>query len=179
MSKLPWGIVWQNVPPDTQTKNIENNISWVIKAIPDDDPVAVSPDTAIMPIITQYEILENNLTSNVNVDVTNPSIGVQVTGNIGNPFIFQKIGYVTPKGEGFTEITVPTVNDLPDYTNIDITSFIPSSITSQTDTITIRATASDFDDPVPDTYQITGVFEVKTNNNWDKVIITLKNILEA
>ena len=59
MAKIPWGIVWQTDPPDTQNKNIEDPITWVIKAIPDVDPEPVDPDFAIMPTVTQYEILEN------------------------------------------------------------------------------------------------------------------------
>lgn len=179
MAKIPWGIVWENLPPDTQTKNIEGAISWIIKAIPDVDPMAVEPDTAIIPIITGYEILENNFSANVIVDETDAGVGVQISGDVGNPFIFQKIGYVTPKGEGFTEIVVPTVDDLPDYGTIDITAFVPSNVPSQTDTITIRATASDFDTPTPSIYQITGVFEITTNNDWTKVTITLNEILNA
>ena len=179
MAKLPWGIVWETDPPDNQTKDIEEPIIWVIKAIPDVDPEPVLPDTAIMPTVTTYEILVNNFQDDVIVDETNAGIGVQLTGDVGNPFIFQKIGYVTPKGEGFTEIVVPSVPDLPEYSTIDITAFVPSSAASHTDTIEIRATASDFDTPTPDEYQITGVFEITTINDWDEVTVTLNEILDA
>ena len=179
MAKLPWGIVWQNDPPDTQTKNIEDGITWLIKAIPDIDPAPVIPDTAIMPTVILYEVLVNNLRDSVIVDVGNVGVGVQISGNVGNPFVFQDIGYVEPKGVGFTPIHVSFVEDLPDYSTIDIFAFIPSSVTSQTDTITIRATATDFDTPTPTNYIITGVFEVKTNNNWDDVKTTLDTIVNS
>lgn len=179
MAKLPWGIVWENEPPDTQTKQIEGGISWIIKAIPDEDPMAVEPDESIEPTVILYEVLANNLRDTVVVDETNTGIGVQISGNVGNPFVFQDIGYVTPKGEGFTPIHVSFVEDLPEYSTIDIFSFIPSSVTSQTDTITIRATATDFDGVDEQTYTITGVFEVTTNNSWDNTKQTLDGIVAS
>ncbi|KFZ25654.1 MAG: hypothetical protein KQ78_02147 [Candidatus Izimaplasma bacterium HR2] len=179
MAKIPWGIEWQNEEPDTQIKEIEESISWIIKAIPEPEPEAILPDYTIMPVITQYEILVNDFIESVIVDETNVSIGVQITGDVGNPFNFVKIGYVSPKGTGTLETIVPNVDDLPEYDTIDLFAFVPSSETSQTDIITIRATATDNDTPIPDIYQITGTFEITTNNNWSDVIVTLDEILSA
>jgi hypothetical protein len=177
MAKIPWGIEWQTDPPDTQNKDIEQTISWIIKAVPEPDPAPVPPDTAIMPTVTQYEILVNEFPSSVIVDETDETVGVQISGDVGNPFPFQSIGYVSPKGDGSTQSFVARVEDLPPYHTIDIFEFIPSNQASRIDSITIRATASDFDTPTPDIYTIEGTFQINTINNWDKVIETLDEII--
>lgn len=172
MADIDWGIEWQNAAPDTQTKVIEAGITWAIKAVPEEDPGAVLPDTAVEPVVTGYEILAIDFVDDLIVDETNTAIGVQVSGDVGNPFVFQKIGYVTPKYTGSDQTIVPTVADLPDYSTFDIFAFIPSTLASMIQSITIRATAVGNRE-----YQITGVFNINTINEWSQYSVTLNEIL--
>lgn len=162
---MPWDIVWVTDPPDTQTYDIEENITtWNIRAEPDIDPGDASPE----PEILSYEVVNNDFRDTLIVDVDLVT-GVTITGNVGNPFPFVNIAYVAPKGTGTDKFSVGFVDDLPEDGDYDLYEWIQSGTTTRSDFITIRvtSTANTLEDD----------FEMKTNNNWTNGRDTLLGLL--
>ena len=162
-------IVWENLPPDTQTYDIENDlITWNIKAIPDPDYIPTGiPIEDEEPVITNYEIVSNGFRDTVIINVDLIS-GVTITGNVGNPFPFVNIAYVRPKN-GTEKFSVGFVENLPIDGDYDLYEWIQSSTTKRSDYITIKVTST--------SNVLEDSFELITNNNWNNGRDTLIGLL--
>lgn len=191
MAKLRWDIVWTPDPnpdppaePPIQELELEDPVSWIYKAVPGpepDDPEG--GNTTVEPVVYQYEIIDNQLNSSIIVDISNVPVGCVFSGDAGNPFPFDEITYVEPKDIGYTPINVSFIEDLPDWSTIDLTACIPSDTAEQTDSITLKAYARDYDDDPIDGeyfYEATATYYVTTTNNiGDTIGQTIQDIVNA